>query len=1155
MGLVNRIAANMLAVVLCASSVQFPTVYAEAADEGIPEKQGEVVADCVDGIGGLVDSSSGDSLSMQLEDSELLLNNDIESSETSEVQWDLDDNGVLMISGRGSMEELATFDLGGGRHYPWDNGQKEIREIIIRDGIINIYTSAFVECEHLKKIIILGNVGRIYCDGSTLRCSNLTDIEIAANKIDVINKYNESSVCYVFADCVNLTNIKISEGIERCVPDVFSHCSSLKNVQIVPGVKSIVDSAFSHCESLAHIELPESITSIGDGAFSYCTSLAEIEFPENMTNVGDYIFYQCSNLKNVKLPVKLKAISWDMFSHCSSLTHVDIPASVTDIEGYAFDSCISLENIEIPEGVTKIGMRAFKDCSKLSSVKILNPDCVIYDDSNTIPDNAVIYGYPDSPAHAYAQKYNKTFEILGERPPAEVVLTELKISKGRTEYNTGDILNTDDLIVTAVYSDGTSKTIAPSEYAMNQVDMSAAGKKTLEVTYEEGGITKKAVVEITVKSSPVTVNTYKITFDANEGSGLSEADREIEEGKTLGTLPTAERAGYTFVGWYTEKEGGTEVTSDTLVTSDMTIYARWEPVKPQTYKVTFEADGGIDLSETDRMVEAGTLLAALPTVKRDGYVFTGWYKDAGCTILWDSEQDKVGEDTILYAGWIPEDQYIGVLPDDIPAEGIPEGLWIAGIQDHTYTGAAIRPKVRVYNYDRRLKEGQDYSVSYKNNIKAADAFDRKAPVVLVKGKGNYSGTVTAAFSIEKARLTRDDLIASDHYPVGSVYTPIVALKENVLKAGVDYTITWLNENGSSLKKRPSAAGNYFMHIVGKGNCRGKFDFSYTVGEAGGTSIEKGKASVDTMEYGGELPFVSLTVDGQELIYNTDYTVIFSNIKSVGTATAAFVGIGDYAGTLKKTFKVRPAVLPEGCIHVAESVPYEKGGARPSVIVSVGDMELVPGVDYTTSYKKNTRLADAAQVIVKGRGNYTGSLNSSFRIQEKDLNSEGMRIVVSDAVAGKRPTVTLFDTNGKKLASGKDYRAEADLTAHTVTISGGTNGLYTVDTPIIREYKELYEGEIITSVSLNKKAAGFPARFEYTGSEITLDKRWLTVKAGKTVLTADDFEITGYVNNMEKGTATAIVQGTGDYSGTRTVDFKIQSKGLPKVVRWIVKFLR
>ena len=63
----------------------------------------------------------------------------------------------------------------------------------------------------------------------------------------------------------------------------------------------------------------------------------------------------------------------------------------------------------------------------------------------------------------------------------------------------------------------------------------------------------------------------------------------------------------------------------------------------------------------------------------------------------------------------------------------------------------------------------------------------------------------------------------------------------------------------------------------------------------------------------------------------------------------------------------------------ESVPYEKGGAKPSVTVSVDDRELVQGVDYTVSYKKNTRLVEDAQVIVKGKGNYTGSLNRSFRM--------------------------------------------------------------------------------------------------------------------------------------------------------------------------------
>ena len=231
-------------------------------------------------------------------------------------------------------------------------------------------------------------------------------------------------------------------------------------------------------------------------------------------------------------------------------------------------------------------------------------------------------------------------------------------------------------------------------------------------------------MEITVKSNPVTANTYKVTFDTNGGSGLSEADREIKEGKVLGTLPTVDRAGYTFGGWYTEKEGGTQVTENTSVGSDMTVYACWEPVRPVTYKVTFEVNGGTELSKTDRTAEAGSLLTALPTVKRDGYVFTGWYKDSGCTALWKIEQDQVEADIILYAGWTPEDQYVGVLPDDVPTDGIPEGLWIAGIQEYTYTGAPIRPGVRVYNHDRRLKEGRDYTVSYKNNMKAADVFDR-----------------------------------------------------------------------------------------------------------------------------------------------------------------------------------------------------------------------------------------------------------------------------------------------------------------------------------------------------------------------------------------------------------------------------------------------
>ena len=53
-------------------------------------------------------------------------------------------------------------------------------------------------------------------------------------------------------------------------------------------------------------------------------------------------------------------------------------------------------------------------------------------------------------------------------------------------------------------------------------------------------------------------------------------DGEIPLGQTLGELPTPTRDGYKFLGWFTASEGGSAVTSETIVTADLTIYARWE---------------------------------------------------------------------------------------------------------------------------------------------------------------------------------------------------------------------------------------------------------------------------------------------------------------------------------------------------------------------------------------------------------------------------------------------------------------------------------------------------------------------------------------------------------------------------------------------------
>ena len=66
---------------------------------------------------------------------------------------------------------------------------------------------------------------------------------------------------------------------------------------------------------------------------------------------------------------------------------------------------------------------------------------------------------------------------------------------------------------------------------------------------------------------------------------------------------------------------------------------------------------------------------------------------------------------------------------------------VTGIKNKVYTGKAIKPAPTVKLSGKTLKKGTDYTVSYKNNTKVGKA------TVTIKGKGNYTGTVTKTFKI------------------------------------------------------------------------------------------------------------------------------------------------------------------------------------------------------------------------------------------------------------------------------------------------------------------------------------------------------------------------------------------------------------------------
>ena len=132
-------------------------------------------------------------------------------------------------------------------------------------------------------------------------------------------------------------------------------------------------------------------------------------------------------------------------------------------------------------------------------------------------------------------------------------------------------------------------------------------------------------ISVGVVNEPV-VQEYAITFDANGGS-VSPSSAQTKNGK-LESLPTPTHGGYDFLGWYTQKDGGEKVTTDTAFTKDTTIYAHWQKQAAQEYTVTLNANDGTINSGVITSYTYG-VGATLPTdVTREGYIFAGWYASA-----------------------------------------------------------------------------------------------------------------------------------------------------------------------------------------------------------------------------------------------------------------------------------------------------------------------------------------------------------------------------------------------------------------------------------------------------------------------------------------------------------------------------------------------
>ena len=158
----------------------------------------------------------------------------------------------------------------------------------------------------------------------------------------------------------------------------------------------------------------------------------------------------------------------------------------------------------------------------------------------------------------------------------------------------------------------------------------------------------KAIFE---EDAPPTPTEYTVTFDGNDGT--PSVDSMTTTKQKLTSLPDASHSKHSFNGWYTEKSGGTKITTDTVFSANTTVYAHWTHTGDNNppvnyYTLRFETGGGSAIPGVQEMYNTYiNLTKYVPT--RHGYTFVGWYSERSLV-------NKVSDiyltgDRTVYAGW------------------------------------------------------------------------------------------------------------------------------------------------------------------------------------------------------------------------------------------------------------------------------------------------------------------------------------------------------------------------------------------------------------------------------------------------------------------------------------------------------------------------
>ena len=475
-----------------------------------------------------------------------------------------------------------------------------------------------------------------------------------------------------FADCTNLTsvhyegdwsNLTIQSG-NPAVQDAAN--APLFDFEFIPPDNTaVIVTNYKYNGAAADVTIPsryqgKPVTTIGHAAF-FNSAVTSVTIPDSVTSISDEAFINCPKLTNISIPNSVTFIGFSAFSSCTSLKSITLPSSLSFISGALFLGCSQLTTIHIPVSVTSIGNNAFADCPSLMTVTYPGSKTQ-WDDITKGRNSDVLEN------HLICAMLEATFTADGESISTQTI-------------------------------DRGGKFTEPA--APSKENHTFAGWYNGDEKFDFDADTTNApnVLELVAKWEK---SKYTVKFVSDHGSFK---DQTIEHGKPIDTdkltIPTVE--GYTFDGWYADDTRTKEFDFSTPITSNTTVYAKWEknaPVLPDTYALNvsgaFVYVDGVDVTapagDTSLPLkkDASVRLVADPDRMPSGMVFDRWTILNGALNADDAEKFETGRTLEEFAFTMPaEPLSIEATPRMQEEEGSDTVSVIAGVALGTAATALV----------------------------------------------------------------------------------------------------------------------------------------------------------------------------------------------------------------------------------------------------------------------------------------------------------------------------------------------------------------------------------------------------------------------------------------------------------------------------------